>query len=155
MGMDVYGKKPTSEVGQYFRNNVWWWRPLAEYCFVVAPEIASKCTHWGTNDGDGLGTRDAKKLAAALRAKIADGHTEAWGAIRKAELDRLPDEDCSICGGTGCRLPAPQIGPGPELCNACEGKGRVRPWDTHYPFSVENVMEFAAFLEDCGGFKIC
>jgi hypothetical protein len=29
MGMDVYGKEPKSDKGEYFRNNVWWWRPLA------------------------------------------------------------------------------------------------------------------------------
>jgi hypothetical protein len=31
MGFDVYGKSARSEKGEYFRNNVWWWRPLAEY----------------------------------------------------------------------------------------------------------------------------
>jgi hypothetical protein len=34
MGMDVYG-----ESGNYFRNNVWWWRPLANYCQAIAPHI--------------------------------------------------------------------------------------------------------------------
>ncbi|QOR55575.1 MAG: hypothetical protein UMS36scaffold28_65 [Phage 59_13] len=28
MGMDVYGVKPKSKQGEYFRNNVWSWRPL-------------------------------------------------------------------------------------------------------------------------------
>ena len=27
MGMDVYGLEPRKEKGEYFRNNVWWWRP--------------------------------------------------------------------------------------------------------------------------------
>jgi hypothetical protein len=31
MGMDVYGKAPTVEEGKYFRNNLWWWRPLWTY----------------------------------------------------------------------------------------------------------------------------
>lgn len=31
MGMDLYGKKPLNPVGEYFRNNVWWWRPLAVF----------------------------------------------------------------------------------------------------------------------------
>ena len=30
MGMDVFGKNPTSEVGKYFRRNVWHWRRLAD-----------------------------------------------------------------------------------------------------------------------------
>jgi hypothetical protein len=28
MGMDVYGRNPTSEAGKYFRANVWSWRPI-------------------------------------------------------------------------------------------------------------------------------
>lgn len=24
MGMDVYGKAPSSQTGEYFRNNIWW-----------------------------------------------------------------------------------------------------------------------------------
>ena len=39
MGMDVYGKKPKGEKGDYFRNNVWWWRPLWQYCASSAPEL--------------------------------------------------------------------------------------------------------------------
>ena len=25
--------------GVYFRNNVWWWRPLWNYCYAVAEDI--------------------------------------------------------------------------------------------------------------------
>ena len=38
-------------------------------------------------------------------------------------------------------------------CFVCSGKGVVRPSFTT-PFSVENVLNFAAFLRDCGGFAI-
>jgi hypothetical protein len=38
MGMDVCGKKPTSEEGEYFCNNVHAWRSLAEYIYEVAPD---------------------------------------------------------------------------------------------------------------------
>ena len=31
MGMDVYGIAPEKEWGEYFRSNVWWWRPLWDY----------------------------------------------------------------------------------------------------------------------------
>jgi len=31
MGFDIYGSSPKSEKGKYFRNSVWWWRPLAEF----------------------------------------------------------------------------------------------------------------------------
>ena len=31
MGMDVFGLEPRKEKGEYFRNNVWWWRPLWDF----------------------------------------------------------------------------------------------------------------------------
>ena len=76
MGMDVYGKNPTSENGKYFRNNVWWWRPLAEYCKQIAPEITSKIKYLQSNDGDGLQTQEdcnilADKLQEAIDKQIA------------------------------------------------------------------------------------
>ena len=39
MGMDVYGRKPKNETGEYFRRNVWGWHPLWEYCCEANPEI--------------------------------------------------------------------------------------------------------------------
>ena len=38
MGMDVYGRAPTSESGEYFRANVWSWHPIWNYCEVLAPD---------------------------------------------------------------------------------------------------------------------
>ena len=32
MTMDVMGKHPTTEAGEYFRRSVWCWHPLAEFC---------------------------------------------------------------------------------------------------------------------------
>ena len=52
--MDAFGKNPTSETGEYFRANIWWWGNLASYCCTATPEITKHCTHWGSNDGDGL-----------------------------------------------------------------------------------------------------
>ena len=36
MGMDVFGKNPTDEKGAYFRNNVWFWHPLWDYCLHLS-----------------------------------------------------------------------------------------------------------------------
>ena len=40
MGMDVYGENPKNEKGEYFRNNVWWWRPLGDFVCSNYEEIA-------------------------------------------------------------------------------------------------------------------
>src|SRR3954471_17014813 len=125
MGMDVSGKKPTSERGEYFRNNVWWCRPLADYVCEVAPEIAIRCKYWQSNDGDGLNGYFSGQLADKLQQELDSGRTAAYAAIREAELAREPDEPCGICGGTGIRLPVPECGAGDLAegglkCNGCE-----------------------------------
>lgn len=78
MGMDVYGNEPTDANGEYFRNNVWWWRPLASYIEETHPEIAAHCESWHTNDGDGLNAEHSKSLAEKLRQDIISGRVSNY-----------------------------------------------------------------------------
>lgn len=158
MGMDVRGKKPTSEVGRYFRNSVWWWHPLWEYCEVVAGDLTRKVQYGHSNDGDGLGASDSAALAKALKESIASGRCERYFLALTAVLDALPREQCKICCGTGkrdddlgreCRRADPGY-----TCNGCDGKGTTEPHASLYRTEVDNVREFADFLADCGGFEI-
>jgi hypothetical protein len=55
MGMDVYGKNPKAEEGEYFRANVWCWRPLQSLCVKAGCSEAKK---WSSNDGLGLNTQE-------------------------------------------------------------------------------------------------
>ena len=82
MGMDVIGLKPTTKEGEYFCNTVWWWRPLADYCIRVAPDIAAQCKHWHSNDGDGLDERNAIALADLLQAEIDSGRCGSYARVR-------------------------------------------------------------------------
>lgn len=155
MGMDVIGRKPSSKEAEYFRNNVWWWRPLWDYCLQTVPDPTEKVGSAGHyNDGAGLNEEDSLRLAKALRAEIDFGRTKKYEEEYNQMLKDLPDEVCSTCGGTGFRKVPPETGAGAHSCNVCNKKGRKRPWSTWYSFSEENVKEFVKFLEECGGFKI-
>lgn len=165
MGMDVFGKNATAEVGGYFRNNVWWWRPLADFLTTTYPELTSGCTYWHSNDGDGLGPAESLALADALDRDLANGRVLAYADQYEAEQGNLPDSECRLCQGTGIRTDEvgktfgldkprdPSTGTGG--CNGCAGTGRQDHPGKWYPFSVENVREFANFLRNCGGFSIC
>lgn len=155
MGMDVFGNAPTSKAGEYFRNNIWWWHPLWHYCEALAPDLIPADNLGHSNDGWGLKAKASRQLAARLAEAIVSGEAEQYAQQYQAELDALSPEPCEICGATGHRAEPPEIGPGPRLCNACHGSGQRPNFATHYPFSVENVREFEAFLRDCGGFRIC
>ncbi len=39
-------------------------------------------------------------------------------------------------------------------CNSCQGKGKLRPFATHYGFDEETAQELCNFLKDSGGFEI-
>jgi hypothetical protein len=171
MGMDVYGNNPISEKGEYFRNNVWWWRPLWDFCEEVAPELTEGVSgHY--NDGDGLDEEGAKALANILTISLAEGVVDTYEQKRKEYLESLPKEPCKYCDSTGVRTDSVGVEHGFDVqvlsdaeasalgrtigyCNGCQGKGVTDSWETHYPFSRTNVEEFAEFLADCGGFKIC
>jgi hypothetical protein len=55
MGMDIYGRNPTSEAGKFFQANVWSWHPIhtlieQECADLLDPKLLEKL---GFNDGDG------------------------------------------------------------------------------------------------------
>lgn len=171
MGMDVIGKDASSEKGEYFRNNVWYWRPLWNYCIEVAPDLCEDISgHY--NDGDGLGKLDATILGNRLFAEIGSGNTKKYEDAHNQRIADLPRHSCKHCEGTGVRtdsvgqdmgmptralddVVAIAVGRTHGWCNACNGEGLVDDWEANYPFTVENVREFAEFLVDCGGFQIC
>lgn len=171
MGMDVYGKAPKSDKGEYFRNNVWWWRPLWDYVNTVAPSLVDGVSgHY--NDGDGLDGEGAERLSQILMISLSDGTCEAYEKQYRKELSELPNETCEQCDGTGIRTDnvgkehgmdvkalsddlASVLGRTTGWCNGCDGQGWKPNWATHYPFSQDNVREFAEFLAESGGFSIC
>ena len=158
MGMDVYGLKPTSQVGEYFRNNVWWWRPLAEYVLQAAPHLHKKVGEdglgWQYNDGNGLNAQDSLALAKILKEEVGLGRTQAYEEHYNRLQGKLADQECGICEGTGRRNMPPQTGAGKEPCKACNQTGKQDHPNKNYPFDTDNVKEFAEFLENCGGFEI-
>ena len=112
-------------VGRYFRNNCWWWRPLWNYCYAIADDIISQEV-WNdghSNSGAGLNSRDAKLLGKRLLATIDSGECVKY----QADYMQRCQEDTDA---------------GDKFGNS-------------YPFDVENVKRFANFCIESGGFEIC
>jgi hypothetical protein len=151
MGMDVFGIKPTSERGEYFRNNVWYWHPLWDYCCTIDESLIDKVPQAHNNSGDGLKAVEARKLGFQLQEELSTGRAEQYVTEYEKERLTLPKQDCKFCDENGQR----QWEHGLETCNACQGTKKVDSWEAHYPMSVENIKEFSEFLLDCGGFRIC
>jgi DnaJ-class molecular chaperone len=155
MGMDVYGKNPTSEVGEYFGNNVWYWRPLWELCKSVPGGMKASAVMYGqSNDGDGLEEASSVVLANTLLKALEEGWVDEYIETRNRKLESLPEVSCRICAGTGLRKTPPETGAGTLKCNGCSGKGSAPSIETWYQLDRENVEKFANFLSHCGGFEI-
>jgi hypothetical protein len=172
MGMDVYGKNPVNEAGEYFRRNVWGWRPLWNYCLDRHGKVAGKVKHGHSNDGDGLGKYGSQKLAELLYRDLADGSARTYIEERNGLLASLERPACDLCDGTGIRSDGVGVEngmPDRELpdemkmltgrshgwCNKCSGEGKTDAWETHYYLDLDDIKEFADFLANSGGFRIC
>lgn len=177
MGMDVFGKNPTSDEGKYFQRNVWNWRRLAGLACTLAPEITTHCKYWQSNDGDGLNASQSRALADKLEEGVADGTVAEFIKMEDDEIAKLPREKCEICNGTGIRtddigekngMPDKIVEVGPDnedqdnprkglkgWCNGCNGYGSRRNSANMYGLDIESVAEFAKFLRASGGFQIC
>ena len=151
MGMDVYGVAPTSEAGEYFRNSVWSWRPLWDFVSESCDldEDVELSGHF--NDGMQIDEFTARRIAKTLFALLNDGTVATYQRAHDVLLKALPDEECKHCNGTGVRDDEYVQG----KCNGCNGTGKVRPFETWYSFSAENVADFARFCCVSGVFEIC
>tara|TARA_R100000781_G_C4002867_1_gene100947 strand:+ start:52 stop:561 length:510 start_codon:yes stop_codon:yes gene_type:complete len=168
MGFDIYGINPSKEEipnanysyelesGIYFRNNVWDWHPLWDLVInlcgdVLEPQDARyghSNDHWVINKSKSL------TIARRLEDRIDDGFVDKYIQDRRNELDKLPDIDCQVCGGTGYRREVPLAGPGELECNGCNTTGKKRPYECNYGLSKKNVEDFATFCRNSGGFSI-
>ncbi len=157
MGMDVYGINPKTDNGDYFRANVWWWRPLWECVSYYCDDILSQedIIEGTYNNGYEYNETTALEISNRLESLLKDGTLYKYKATRDSYLEELPDEECKICDATGKRKKPPKIGAGKIKCNGCDGEGKKENWSKEYPFEVDFVMDFAKFCEQSGGFSIC
>ena len=172
MGMDVYGKNPASEVGEYYRQSIWGWHPLWNYVESFHPEFAEQVENAHTNDGDGLEAEPSRQLSLCLKQDLLTGLAKARLDEWEKEKAELPDEPCEYCNSTGIRTDKVGVEHGMDKkelsaeesalygrrigsCNGCNGKGSKRPFVTAYGIELDDIREFADFLADCGGFEIC
>ena len=109
--------------GVYFRNNVWWWRPLWNFVSSTCESILTErdIESGSYNDGHRISKTKADRIARRLFKMIRNGDVKAYESAYKEHLDSLNKDN----------------------------------WDKSYPFSEDNVRQFANFCLNSGGFRIC
>ena len=167
MGFDLYSLgNHKNKNGEYFRNNVWWWRPLADFVCEKTNciEEADKKS-WQHNDGHEVDEALAKQIATQLKALIKSG--EVSKAIKEnEEMQEEAERNNKFverCHDMLAKKVEKEQGK-TNLAPADYPKDDHDTWDwiqskynygSSYPFTMENVEEFIKFCEDSRGFKIC
>lgn len=163
---DKVDKYENIVVGEYFRNNVWYWRPLWSFVCDVCEDILSEkdMEAGGWNDGKKISKTKALKIAKRLEKAIELGVTDKLEkesierqkiAKKKnekvqAKLDKITKE----CQKEYGKDLVPAQFPEPYKSRWDKAYGE-KSWGDSYPFVADNVKHFAEFCKNSGGFQIC
>lgn len=132
MGMDVYGKNPSNEEGHYFRANVWSWRPIYSLTVELCADLLDAETTQAMAFNDGAGPDDAETCVEMAR------RIKQWLAKNSGEYRAYVELEAGFEYGLVSALrEAGWNAPSPEYCT-----------------SREHLLEWAEFLEHCGGFEV-
>ena len=96
---DYYNSNP----GVYFRNNVWWWRPLWDFVCMQCGEFMTEKQREGGNWNDGrlIDQETAAKIGTKLEILLKDGTVKRWEkhiktrneiSLLKIKANKLIDE---------------------------------------------------------------
>lgn len=156
--------KYLDQSGTYFRNNVWWWRPLAEYVIEHSKVInQDKITleGWTCNSGFEVDDELATQIANQLDALIKSNHTKKYQSTYMLRFKQAEIGNAKIQKEIDKLDKLPR---NKDLAPADYNKKDRAEWDrlyytqdrqANYPFSEKNVKEFSIFCRASGGFSIC
>jgi len=152
--------------GVYFRNNCWWWRPLANF-------IIEKCD-WLTqeqqarlhdNSGFEFSHHEAGTIADTLQKMVDDGTAAEREEMNKREMKIAEEWNKGINAQQGeLEKEAIKETGDAKLVPYDYPEHFKKKWDdlqkqtdrkASYPFKEANIKEFICFLRECGGFKVC
>jgi len=153
--------------GVYFRNNIWWWRPLANLIIELNKSWLSEKQkeNMHNNSGQKYNARVAELIKKSLEQAVEEGLTkqlekewkvkakqaEKWNKGIDKEMDKLKQDAILI---TKNKNIAPINYP-ENIKLKWDKLWHSRDLASSYPFSEKNVKEFIDFLNECGGFEIC
>tara|TARA_X000001036_G_C20378570_1_gene683629 strand:+ start:115 stop:744 length:630 start_codon:yes stop_codon:yes gene_type:complete len=153
--------------GTYFRNNVWWWRPLwgftCDHCEDILTEKDMNAGTW--NDGHVITEDKALAIAEKLKEALESPETEEY-LVRhenarkeaKKENEKLNEQKEALnkiaITMTGDKDIIPMNYP-KKLKKQFDELLEERNWASSYPINRDNIERFAEFAEQSGGFSIC
>tara|TARA_R110002126_G_scaffold291380_2_gene451898 strand:+ start:24989 stop:25615 length:627 start_codon:yes stop_codon:yes gene_type:complete len=160
-------KHQIANPGQYFRANVWFWRPVWNFvCASCDDFLSDKDIRAGdTNSGDIICKTKANKIASRLNKLNKQGLIQEWEdkmmiPITKAELyNKTIDIEIELFQ-TKMKKKYKDDLIHPRSYNDEDNKlwtDICNKKDTipYYPPSATLIVDFAKFCKESGGFEIC
>lgn len=141
MGYDLFGVKPVTKKGEYFRNSIWWWPRLWDFCCHVTPEITPEEQKRGQHN-DGIVISDRKRQALVRSLRDALDHRDEYAEWLRESENRYANGS----HWSGAIL---------EALKGIDDKAKVAPTECRYHFDWHNVEEFLEFISNNKGFQIC
>tara|TARA_R100000315_G_scaffold59849_1_gene35958 strand:- start:314 stop:943 length:630 start_codon:yes stop_codon:yes gene_type:complete len=153
--------------GSYFRNNVWWWRPLwsftCEHCddILTEDDMNAGCYNDNYIITEDKAVAIAERLYEALKQpetqEYLDNHMKAMEKAKKhnemIEQEKKALDEIAV-EMTGNKDIAPIDYP-KDLKKKFDELMNKRDWASSYPINRENIESFARFAKQSGGFSIC
>ena len=163
-------KYEEENVGVYFRNNVWFWRPLWNYVYDTTDVLTEKDFNLGhENSFHKISATKAERIGKELLANIKDAEAKE-AAYKKDVKPRMKFNE--LCDKAAECL-YEEVVDKMDGVITCPGDMKIhdpanyKRWqtlshfgdglqfgETSYPFSAANVKEFANFCLNSGGFEI-
>ena len=153
-------------VGIYFRNNVWWWRPLADLVIKLCKLLDEKQKeHLHDNGGYEYDEATAHYIADTLQAFVKSPVAKRTEIAHKKQMKKAKAHNKKVqikldalrveaIAQTGNKNIAPCDYP-KDLNAKWDSIYSERDHTDSYPFKLANVKEFIKFLRECGGFTVC
>ena len=168
--IDKYFKEETEyenkNAGVYFRNNCWWWRPLADFMIAHCEWLTQEQQqHLHDNSGFEFSHHEAGTIADTLQKMVDAGTAKAREELNRREM-AVAEEwnkglhkqhealEKEVIKETGDAKIVPYDYP-KHFKKKYDAIQDQTDRNAHYPFKEANVKRFICFLRECGGFQVC
>jgi hypothetical protein len=133
MGMDVFGRNPSAERGQYFRANIWSWSPIYELTVSLCKDLLDHETICDMAFNNGAGPEDGQVCLAMA------GRVDEW-------LEAHHEDEVSV------GIANEEGGPRSQLMG--DAMAAALGLVPEYSTDRAHLQGWVAFLRDCGGFEV-
>ena len=152
--------------GEYFRANVWYWRPIWNFVCAACDDFLSDADMDAgcSNSGDRISKTKAKRIASRLRNLDKQGIIQSWEdemmiPYKKAkEHNKKVEEEMEEFRKEMIEKHGKDIVPADYPKEDYAKWNEIyskRDWSSSYPPSREHIVRFSRFCEESGGFEIC